>query len=109
MQLLRCAFKQATAARCTQGIAAKQNVTAQVCNVPARVTRHLDHAEWLINNARQCDVIVLAQASMQRLRDRIAEETGLPVLSSPRMGVALLAETVHRQVGVSGTDGTSTT
>lgn len=47
--------------------------------------------------ATQVDVIVLAQASMQRLKDRLQEETGLPVLSSPRMGVELLAETVRGQ------------
>lgn len=45
--------------------------------------------------ARDVDVIVLAQASMQRLKDRLQDETGLPVLSSPRMGVELLARTVR--------------
>jgi len=47
--------------------------------------------------ATDVDVIVLAQASMQRLKDRLAEETGKPVLSSPRMGVELLASTVRKQ------------
>lgn len=45
--------------------------------------------------AKEVDVIVLAQASMARLAPRLAEETGLPVLASPRMGVADLAERVH--------------
>lgn len=40
------------------------------------------------------DLIVLAQASMSRLVDVLAERTGLVVLSSPRMGVELLAERV---------------
>ena len=47
--------------------------------------------------AKDVDVIVLAQASMQRLKDRLGDETGLPVLSSPRMGVEFLAETLRRQ------------
>ncbi len=42
--------------------------------------------------AREVDLIVLAQASMARLADRIAAETGRPVLISPRLGVGQLAE-----------------
>ena len=45
--------------------------------------------------ARDVDVIVLAQASMQRLVGRLHDETGLPVLSSPRMGVEYLARTMR--------------
>lgn len=45
--------------------------------------------------AHDVDVIVLAQASMQRLVGRLHDETGLPVLSSPRMGVEYLARTVR--------------
>lgn len=41
--------------------------------------------------AAEVDVIVLAQASMQRLVARLEEETGLRVLSSPRSGVENLA------------------
>lgn len=37
--------------------------------------------------ASQTDLIVLAQASMTRLVPRISEETGLRVLSSPRLGI----------------------
>lgn len=59
------------------------------------------HDEMVLAQARELakdvDVIVLAQASMQRLKERLEEETGLPVLSSPRMGVELLAETVRKQ------------
>ena len=60
------------------------------------------HDEMVVARAKELvddvDVIVLAQASMQRLKDRLQDETGLPVLSSPRMGVELLAETVRKQV-----------
>lgn len=59
------------------------------------------HDEMVLAQARELakdvDVIVLAQASMQRLKERLQEETGLPVLSSPRTGVELLAETVRKQ------------
>lgn len=59
------------------------------------------HDDLVVEQARELakdvDVIVLAQASMQRLKDRLGDETGLPVLSSPRMGVELLAETLRRQ------------
>lgn len=40
-------------------------------------------AEW-------ADTLVLAQCSMARLAPRLAEETGRPVLSSPRLGVERL-------------------
>jgi aspartate/glutamate racemase len=46
--------------------------------------------------AGEVELIVLAQASMNRLVDRLQAETGLPVLSSPRMGVEYLAEQAHR-------------
>ncbi len=48
--------------------------------------------------ADEVDVIVLAQASMQRLVPRLGAETGLRVLSSPRAGVEHLAEVVRKQV-----------
>lgn len=45
--------------------------------------------------AEGVDRIVLAQASMARLADELAELTGLPVHSSPRRGVENLADFVH--------------
>lgn len=48
--------------------------------------------------AAEVDVIVLAQASMQRLKERLGTETGLPVLSSPRPGVEHLAAVLRRQL-----------
>jgi len=45
--------------------------------------------------AADVDVIVLAQASMSRLAERIEEAAGVPVLSSPRLGIGQLADRVH--------------
>ena len=42
--------------------------------------------------ADRVDVIVLAQASMWRMTEGLAEATGKPVLSSPRLGVSDVAE-----------------
>jgi Asp/Glu/hydantoin racemase len=50
--------------------------------------------EQAVDLARTVDLIVLAQASMSRLVDVLAEETGLPVLASPRLGVDYLARRV---------------
>lgn len=50
--------------------------------------------EQAMDLARSVDMIVLAQASMSRLADVLAEQTGVPVLSSPRIGVEYLAERV---------------
>jgi Asp/Glu/hydantoin racemase len=50
--------------------------------------------EQAIDLAKNVDTIVLAQASMGRLVEALREKTGLPVLSSPRMGVEYLAERV---------------
>lgn len=50
--------------------------------------------EQALDLAKDVDLIVLAQASMSRLQPVLAERTGLPVLSSPRMGVEYLAERV---------------
>jgi len=47
--------------------------------------------EQAVELAKTVDIIVLAQASMSRLVDVLAERTGKPVLSSPRMGVEFLA------------------
>jgi Asp/Glu/hydantoin racemase len=52
--------------------------------------------EQAIDLAKNADVIVLAQASMSRLVDVLREKTGLPVLSSPRMGVENLAAQVSK-------------
>lgn len=42
--------------------------------------------------AKSVDIIVLSQASMNRLAGALADQTGLPVLASPRIGVELLAQ-----------------
>ena len=55
-------------------------------------------AEQAAKLATEVDVIVLAQASMRRLVDRLSSGTGLRVLSSPRSGVELLASTVRETV-----------
>lgn len=52
-------------------------------------------SEQAADLARDVGVIVLAQASMQRLVGRLETETGLTVLSSPRMGVEFLARTLR--------------
>ena len=44
--------------------------------------------------AEKVDLIVLAQASMSRLAGLLQEQTKVPVLSSPRIGVEYLAERV---------------
>lgn len=45
-----------------------------------------------LNVASRVDLIVLSQASMNRLAPTLAEKTGIPVLSSPRLGVNFLKE-----------------
>ena len=50
--------------------------------------------EQAVDLAKTVDLIVLAQASMSRLADVLQEETGLPVLASPRLGVDYLARRV---------------
>lgn len=52
-------------------------------------------AEQAAELATEVDVLVLAQASMNRLVDRLATQTGLQVLSSPRSGVTQLAQLVQ--------------
>lgn len=42
--------------------------------------------------AQDCDVIVLAQTSMEHLASEISEMTSVPVLSSPEICVESLAE-----------------
>lgn len=48
--------------------------------------------EAALDLADRVDVIVLAQASMWRMTEGLAEATGKPVLSSPRLGVRDLAD-----------------
>lgn len=55
-------------------------------------------ADQAVELAKDVDVIVLAQASMRRLVSRLEEETGLPVLSSPRPGVEHLARVVQETI-----------
>jgi Asp/Glu/hydantoin racemase len=50
--------------------------------------------EQAVDLAKTVDLIVLAQASMARLAGVLQEETGLPVLASPRLGVDYLARRV---------------
>lgn len=45
--------------------------------------------------AADVELLVLAQASMSRLVERLEQETGLPVLVSPRLGVGQLADRAH--------------
>ncbi|QEO15424.1 Asp/Glu/hydantoin racemase [Agromyces intestinalis] len=57
------------------------------------------HDELVVTAARaladEVELLVLAQASMSRLAERIEQETGMPVLVSPRLGVGQLAERAH--------------
>lgn len=46
--------------------------------------------------AKWADTLALAQASMTRLAPRLTRETGLPVLTSPRLGIELLKEVLMR-------------
>ena len=48
--------------------------------------------EAALGVAERADVIVLAQGSMAPLQDAIAQATGKPVLSSPRLGLLALRE-----------------
>ncbi len=51
-------------------------------------------SEQAIDLAEKVDIIVLAQASMNRLSDVLQEKTKMTVLSSPRIGVDYLARRV---------------
>lgn len=51
--------------------------------------------EQAMELAETVDLVVLAQASMSRLVDVLAEKTGLAVLSSPRIGVEYLAQRIR--------------
>lgn len=52
-------------------------------------------AEW-------ADTLVLAQCSMARLAPRLEQETGRPVLSSPRLGVQRLKDVLEGQRAIAG-------
>ncbi|MGB3681764.1 MAG: aspartate/glutamate racemase family protein [Rubrobacteraceae bacterium] len=58
------------------------------------------HDEMVSESARelapQVEVIVLAQASMSRMALRLAEETGLEVLTSPRLGVEYVGQALSK-------------
>lgn len=47
--------------------------------------------------AEKVDALVLAQGSMVRMEDRLKQETGLPVYSSPRLGVMDVRAELERQ------------
>lgn len=57
-----------------------------------------EHDRMVLESARELapevEVIVLAQASMSRLAPALAAETGLEVLSSPRLGVEYVRQTL---------------
>lgn len=57
------------------------------------------HDRMVVENALELaprvELIVLAQASMARLASRIARETGLEVLTSPRLGVEYVRQTLR--------------
>jgi len=62
----------------------------------AAVNGNVDlHDQKIINTAisiaNQCDVIVLAQGSMERMEMKLKQETGLPVLSSPNIFIEWLS------------------
>lgn len=58
------------------------------------------HDDEVTDKARElaswADTLVLAQASMARLAPRLSQETGLPVLSSPRLGVERLRQVLEQ-------------
>ncbi len=50
--------------------------------------------------ANEVDAIVLAQGSMARMQDALAQRTGLPVFSSLRAGVEAVRAVLNRQAGM---------
>jgi Asp/Glu/hydantoin racemase len=57
------------------------------------------HDEMVLVGARELaehvEIVVLAQASMSRLQPSLEESVRIPVLSSPRMGITMLADVAH--------------
>ena len=57
------------------------------------------HDEMVVESAKELapsvEILVLAQASMTRLAPRLEEETGLEVLSSPRLGVEYVRQVLQ--------------
>ena len=55
-----------------------------------------EHDALILNTAKEMapavDVIVLAQGSMARMQDKLQQETGKPVLSSPLLAVQLVRD-----------------
>ncbi len=75
------------------------SITQSLCDGAFSVLmsgRREDHdrmvTEQAVRLAETVDTIVLAQASMSRLTEPLQEATGVPVLSSPRLGVEYLAQ-----------------
>jgi aspartate/glutamate racemase len=67
----------------------------------ALVAKHGEKHDELVTAAaaevaQQADVIVLAQGSMARMEEALAQRTGKPVLSSPRRGVMEVKATLER-------------
>ena len=57
------------------------------------------HDELIVQAAQEMkncvDVIILAQGSMARVEERVAQETGIPVLSSPRLSAQAVGEFIR--------------
>ncbi|MGQ9553535.1 MAG: aspartate/glutamate racemase family protein [Anaerolineae bacterium] len=58
------------------------------------------HDEMVLAGARELaprvELIALAQASMTRLAPKLSQETGLPVLSSPRLGIEYITHLLEQ-------------
>ncbi len=69
---------------------AKGAYDALVSGEPSR------HDQLILDTAKslttEVDAFVLAQGSMARMQDKLSEETGLPVLSSTRLGVEAIKQ-----------------
>jgi hypothetical protein len=71
-------------------------------NADGRVTRHCAADAAVLRErggqlGQDVDVVVLAQASMARMRDRLAESASLPVLTSLRSGLRAVGAELARQ------------
>lgn len=82
-------------------IAAEQNKTVEITEaiaenafeaaISGNGALHNDLVVQKAKSFKDVEAIVLAQASMMNVQERIAMETGLPVLSSPRLCAAQIA------------------